>query len=223
LSTLSQIRDRVEATLMDVANAIWDTATLDESLRQCLDEYTAVFPLMSETVIVLPGDGREIAIESLAGMLEVLEVWWPYDSDAATEAWPPNRVRGFRVYWDDARPVLFLDLVGGDQPQQDDEVRIWYAKAQTIQDLDSAAVTTVLTSHESQLVKGAAGHAALSRMADLIEDGSIDLYGVGLLATWGRTREREWASFLEGLRRQSARRGVPWGSGWALDKWDSGR
>ncbi|HEX9596946.1 MAG TPA: hypothetical protein VF982_08725, partial [Anaerolineales bacterium] len=126
MSTLAQLRDRVEALLMDTANAIWDTGTIDEALRQSLDEYNGVFPLTMETVISLPGDGREIALNSLAGLIEVLEVWWPYDSDASSETWPPNKVRGFRLWWDDAQPVLFLDILGGSQPQQEDEMRIWY-------------------------------------------------------------------------------------------------
>ena len=220
MATLSQLRDRVEALLMDTANAIWDTGTIDEALRQCLDEYNAVFPLTMETVIVLPGDGREIALSVLAGLIEVLEVWWPYDSDATTETWPPNKARGFRLWWDDAQPVLFLEITGGGQPQQDDEMRIWYAKRQAIQDLDAAAVTTVMSDHESSLVKGAAAHCALSRTVDLIEVAGADLYAIGLLGTWGRAKEREWYTFLETLRKKSARRGVPWGQGWRLDKWD---
>ena len=35
---LADIRDRVEAFLMDTGNAIWDTATIDEGIRQVLDE-----------------------------------------------------------------------------------------------------------------------------------------------------------------------------------------
>lgn len=220
MSNLAELRDRVEALLMDTSNAIWDTGTIDEAMRQALDEYTAVFPLTMETVITLPGDGREIALNNLAGLIEVQEVWWPYDSAAATETWPPNKVRGWRVYWDDAQPVLFLEVRGGSQPQQNDELRIWYSKRHTIQDLDSADCTTIQSDHESHLVKGTAGHCALSRTVDLMEISGTDLYAIGLLGTWGRAKEREWSSFLESLRRQSSRRGVPWGAGWKLDKWD---
>jgi len=137
-----------------------------------------------------------------------------------SDTWPPNKVRGFRLWWDDAQPVLFLDILCGAQPQQDDELRIWYAKRQTIQDLDSAAVTTIMPDHESSLVKGAAAHCALSRTVDLIEVAGADLYAIGLLGTWGRAKEREWYTFLESLRKKSARSGVPWGEGWRLDKWD---
>jgi hypothetical protein len=221
MSTLAEIRDRVEAMLMDTANAIWSADVIDEAIRQALDEYNQVYPLSTETVITLPGDGREIALNSVSGLIEVLEVWWPYDSDASDETWPPNKVKGFRLWWDDAQPVLFLDLVDGSQPQGDDELRIWHTRRQTIQDLDSGDATTLQGDHETALVKGAAGHAALFRTADLVEVSGTDLYAVGLLGTWGRAKEREWSAFLESLRKMSTRRGPGWGQGWRLDKWDT--
>jgi hypothetical protein len=221
MSTLAEIRDRVEQALLDTGNAIFTADLIDEAIRQALDEYNAVSPLAAETVVTLPGDGREIALEDVTGLVEVTDVWWPYDSDATTETWPPNRVAGYRVYWDDARPVLFLDLIAGDQPQQDDEVRVWYTKRHTIQDLDSAAVTTLTAEHEILIVIGAAGGAALSRALDLIETAGTDLYAVGLLATWGKTQLREFRTKLAQLQRRSARRGRAYGDGWKLDKWDS--
>jgi hypothetical protein len=129
-------------------------------------------------------------------------------------------VRGFRVYWDDARPVLVLDIKAGDQPQTDDELRIWYSARNTVQDLDSASITTVRGDHESLLVLGAAGHAAMARAIDLTETTGIDLYAVGLVATWGRARLREFNAELLKIQRASSRRGPAWGAGWQLDKWD---
>ena len=55
MSTLAEMRDRVEAVLMDAANAIWDADTVDEAIRQVLDEYNQVCPLSVETMITLPG------------------------------------------------------------------------------------------------------------------------------------------------------------------------
>ena len=77
---------------MDTANTIWPTATLDECLRLALHEYSDASPLQFETVITLPGDSREIALAALTGLEMVSDVWWPYDSAATTETWPPNRV-----------------------------------------------------------------------------------------------------------------------------------
>ena len=220
MTALAAIRDRVEAMLMDTGNAIWDTGTIDEGLRQALDQYNGLNPLHMETVIILPGDGREIALSGITGLLDVLDVWWPYDSDASTETWPPNRVRGWRLWWDDFQPLLFLEIEDSSQPQTDEEVRIWYTKRQTIQDLDSAATTTIRGDHESLIILGAAGHAAMSRTVDLIETSGTDLYQVSILGTWGQRKLREFTAALRKLERKHARRGRSWGVGWALDKWD---
>lgn len=223
MSTLAQMRDRVELMLQDTGNVIWDTDTLDEALKQALDQYNSVNPLHMETVITLPGDGREIALSGITGLLDVLDVWWPYDSDAASETWPPNRVRGWRVWWDDAQPLLFLEIDNSGQPQTGEEVRIWFTKRQTIQDLDAADTTTLRGDHESLVVLGAAGHAAMSRTVDLVEVSGTDLYQVSILGTWGQRKIREYQSALRQLERHHARRGRSWGLGWALDKWDERR
>src|SRR5262245_45949734 len=109
-STLAQMEAKVSALLMDPTNTAFTTAVVDGALRLALDEYSRVAPRAMETVIVLPGDGREIALSGITDLIQVTEVWWPYDSSASTETWPPNRVQGFRLWWDDASPVLFLDI-----------------------------------------------------------------------------------------------------------------
>ena len=223
MSTLAELRDRCEVMLMDTGNAIWDTGTIDEGIRLALDQYNYVNPLTMETVITLPGDGREVALSGVSGLVKVLDVWWPYDSDASDETWPPNRVRGFSMWWDDNQPVLLLDITHGSQPQQNEELRLWYSKRQTIQDLDSADSTTLIGEHESLIVLGGSGHAAMSRTADLIETANSDLYQVGLLGTWGQRKIREFNSLLKQVQRESARSGRSWRTGWSLDKWDEGR
>src|SRR5690242_7387464 len=96
MSTLAQLEARVAARLVDAANAVYTTATIDEALRTALSDYSTTLPLASETYLTLPAAGREIAIDSLTGLIAVLDVWWPYDPD--TEVWPPNMVAGFRVW-----------------------------------------------------------------------------------------------------------------------------
>ena len=209
--------------LMDTGLAIWPALTLGEAFTQALDQYNGVNPLHMETVITLPGDGREIALSGITGLLDVLDVWWPYDSDATSETWPPNRVRGWRLWWDDAQPLLFLEIEDSSQPQTSEEVRIWYTKRHTIQDLESADMTTLRGDHESLIVLGAAGHAAMSRTVDLVETSGTDLYQVSILGTWGQRKIREFTAALRKLERKHARRGRSWGVGWALDKWDEGR
>lgn len=164
MSSLSELRDRVEETLMDTGNKVWDTGAIDEAILKALDRYSEVNPLRMETVIDVIADGREIALNGVAGLLGVSDVWWPYDSDS-DEEWPNYEV-SFRLWWDDAQPVLFLSNKGGAQPQTDDEIRLWYTKKQTINGLDGEAVTTLPGEHETLIVIGAAGYAARSRGID---------------------------------------------------------
>src|SRR5258708_30155715 len=141
MSTLAQLEARTSARLVDAANAVFSLTTIDEALRTVLSDYSAALPQADEGILILPGTGREIALDSFANLTTVLEVWWPYDS--TTEVWPPNQVAGFRVWWDDARPVLFLNTKTANQPQTGDTLRLWYSKPHTIANLDAAAVPTI--------------------------------------------------------------------------------
>lgn len=220
-STLAQFRTRIAARLVDASNAIWTTATLDEALLTALHDYSRVSPNTTEKVITLPGAGREIALDSLTGLLDVSEVWWPYDS-TGDEVWPPNRVAGFRLWWDLGDPVLFLDTAASDQPQLDDELRIWYTLLHVIQNLDGGTYTSVRLDHESGLVTGAAAYAALSETIDTAGSVHIDPDETKTLQAWGKARLDEFKEWLETLRAQSARSGKPWpDKGWKLDKWDT--
>ena len=89
--------------------------------------------------------------------------------------------------------------------------------------LFGSLATTLFGDHESIIVLGAAGHAAMSRTADLIETANTDLYQVGLLGTWGQRKIREFQARIKRLRASSARMGPSWRTGWALDKWDEGK
>ena len=171
MSSLAEIRERVSETLKDVNNKIWSADAIDESIRKALDAYSGIDPLEMETVIDVLADGREVALNEVDGLLGVTEVWWPYDS-AGTD-WLPTSVI-FRLWWDDARPVLFMPAVDGGQPQAGDEIRLWYYRSHTIAGLDGEAVTTVPASRESLLVIGAAGYAARSRGIDYADDGYPD-------------------------------------------------
>ena len=226
-STLSQFRSRLAARLVDSGSSVFATATLDEALLSALSEYTAALPLTAETVLVLPGAGREIALAGISGLLSVTDAWWPYDSAAApaAEQWPPNRVAGFRLWWDDAQPVLFLNTRAGAQPRAGDEIRVWYTKVQTIQDLAgadgvAAAITTVLAQHESGLVTGAAAYAAASEHLDQVGAVHIDPHEQPALQAWSSARYKEFQAFLSQVRNSAPSPGEPFGAGWALDRHD---
>ena len=218
MTSLADFRIRIRAVLVDAGGTIYSDAIVDEALSQALSEYNEALPLEMETVINLPGDGREIALNSLTGLTRVIEVYWPFDS--ANEPWPPNRVKGFTIYWDDTQPVLYLNNIEGGEPQLDDELRLWYTTSHTIDGLEAATETTIPGEHETLLVSGAAGHAAMARGVDLVEVTSADLYGTGLLLTWAQRKLKEFRDALEKIKCSRARAGQPFSQGWMLDKWD---
>jgi hypothetical protein len=213
--TLLDFRARLAARLVDAAHADWTAATLDEALRAALDDYTLAVPHTAETLLTLPGPGREIALDGVDGLLAVLDVAWPY-APTALEA---PRPAGWRVWWDDARPVLMLEGRGG-APQAGDLLRLWYSRPHTIQDLDAAAVTTVFAHHASGLVTGAAGYAAAAEHLDQAGQVRLDPDESHDLGTWAAARLREFATWLAGLRAGPGPGGPAFGPGWPLDKWD---
>ena len=223
-STLAQLEARVGQFLMDATASIWPAATIDEGLRLALHEYSQTNPCSMETALVLPADGREIALNGVANLLDVTEVWWPYSSLAGAEVWPPNRVAGFRLWWDDAQPVLHLTSKDGSQPQQGDELRLWYTVPQTIQNLDGGDITTLRTVDESLIVLGAAGHCCFSRSVDLTETAASSVTATPNYAALGSRFLKEFRYLLAKLRPASPTSpgASPFGAGWALDSWDSG-
>src|SRR5258708_3267486 len=197
MSTLAQLETRIATRLVDAANAVFSLTTIDEALRTVLSDYSAALPQADEGILILPGTGREIALDSFANLISVLDVWWPFDT--LTEKWPPNMVAGFRVWWDDARPVLILSSKTANQPQTGDPLRLWYSKPQTIANLDSADVTTIFPNHESMLVTGAAGYAAASTMIDQIGTVRVDPGEVPSLNQWAAERLLEWRVWLRDI------------------------
>jgi hypothetical protein len=221
MSTLTELQTRLAQRLADTGNVTWSADALAEAIRAALDEYNQSAPLGKETVITLPAAGREIALDGVAGLLDVIEVWWPYDSDAAAETWPPNQPRGFRLWWDDGRPVLLLDDANASQPQAGDELRLWHTAPHTIAGLDDGDATTLPATHEGPLLTGAAGHAVTRQMIRRAGAVRIDPHEAAVLQAWGEARLADFRAWLAGVRESKARGGRAWlPGGWPLDKWD---
>jgi len=225
--TLAQYEAQVSGLLADPTNAVFTTANIDACVRQALGDYTQANPLTTETVLTLPADGREIALSSLSGLLQVTEVWYPYDSSASDETWPRFDPLGFRVWWDDGSAVLFLNTRAGVQPQAAEEVRIFYTKEHTIQNLDAASATTVQSAHEFMIVRGASGLACMARAADLNETSANmavstpNYAALGKLFLFGNQYDLGFYPWLALLRGSGQVSGPAFArAGWQLDKWD---
>ncbi len=210
---LTGVIARVRAALMD-DGTIFTDAVVTEAVRAALDEYSEAAPQGMETVITLPGDGREVALDALTGLTSVTRVWWPYDSDGS-ESWPPNAVTGFTLWWDDARPVLFLDARDGATPAAGDELRLWYTRAHTVEGLAGASVTTVPEADLSLLVLGATGFALLARSYDQTETAATGAISTPNYAAAGFRLLRQFRLALNARRHDAARPAGPaWGAGW---------
>ena len=135
-ANLAQLETRVRGFLSDVNATAYSTAQVDEAIRQALAEYSAATPRQLETFVTLIGPGRQIALNALDDIAAVLEVWWPFDPLAEPEVWPPNRVQGFRLDFDDGQPVLMLTTDLADEPQTNDNVKLWYTTPHHLDGLD---------------------------------------------------------------------------------------
>jgi len=122
---------------------------------------------------------------------------------------------------------LFLNGRNGAQPQHGDEIRVFYTRAHTIQNLDAGDATTPLAAHEYMLVRGAAGLVCIGRAADLNETSSNmavstpNYAALGKLFLFGNEFDLGFYPWLALLRSQSQVSGDAFPRvGWALDKYE---
>jgi hypothetical protein len=219
-TNLAAFETRVRGFLSDANATAYSTAQIDEAIRQALAEYSAVYPREVDTFVTLPAAGREIDLSSLLELSAILEVWWPFDPTANPDVWPPNRVQGYRLGFDDGNPVLTLTTDLADEPQAGDNVRIWYTTPQHLDDLDGAAGTTYPTMHESTLVTGAAAFAAIMRAGDVTSTYAVSPRTQANLESWGYTRLAEFRGHLARYAAQSVVHGPAFAKGWGLDQWE---
>lgn len=75
-STLTTISDRVEQTLMDTANLIWDTAALTEGIRSAIGEYNTAALVDDGTAVAVTLNGLDSAsATTLPAVHDTVIVW----------------------------------------------------------------------------------------------------------------------------------------------------
>ena len=213
-ATLATLRDRVEVMLQDATNTTYATDDIDEAIRQALHAYQQIAPLTTLYTLTLAAAGREIDISTLTGYLEILRVWWDYDS---TDPEHPPNWRNFEVW-----PGDLIWINDEEEPASGDKVRIWYTTAHTLKDLDSAAATTFPIDHESTLTIGAAGYAAHFRSQEITETVSADGWAPRNLRTWADTMLERFATELDKIAARLAATASGIAPSPPLDRWDVG-
>lgn len=215
MSNLAAIRDRVEQQLVDTSNAIWSVGLIDESLRQALAEFSLAIPLHQITTLTLAADTYEIGVSAITGLLDVARLWLPYT--AADPENPPGWVSfDFSGSW---RDNLILFLLG-EKGQSGDVARIFYSAVQTVEDLDSAASTTLSGPQESILIDGGAGLAASSRSLDLEEQVTLGVRTAKEIQVWGEQRLQRFRSQVAAEANRLAIAGQSVVDLPPLDRWD---
>ena len=217
-TNLATMESRVRQMLTDTGATAYSVGTIDEAIRQAIAEYSDSFPRQVDTIVTLPAAGREIALANLTEINSVLAVYWPFDP--SKDVWPPNRVSGFRLDFDDGQPLLTLTSDLGDEPQANDDVRILYGTLHHLDDLDGAAGTSIPPSHESIIVLGAAGFAATMRSGDVTSTYTQTPRTLANLSVWAAMRVAEFRAKIARIAAQSIGHGPAFSAGWQLDQWE---
>ena len=136
MSTLAEIRDAIEYDLKDTANALWSADELDEHIRRALRLINRIAPRRLSTTLPSVAAQYEYDLSSIAGLLAVVDVWYPYD--AGDPQYPPTRPRWTLIAED-------LLLLWDCDPSGDsaDAIRIFYTVEHTIAGLDADAVSAL--------------------------------------------------------------------------------
>lgn len=204
--TLSTMTDAIESLLKDSANDYFSTAEIQDAIEWALAVYSYRVRQREKGTIDDVDGSREYSLSTLTGLLQVTRVWWPYDS--SDPAYPPKWVQWYMIDDD----TLYLDV--DTDPDGTDVIRVFYTKAHTIKDLDSATETTPDDMGCELLIVGAAGRAVLSQSRSVIDAINVSSEVVGDWEGWGRARLKEFYDTLDRINSSERMVGdarVSWG------------
>ena len=193
MSTLSELRELVEQDLDDAGNAVWATAEIDRAIERALSGYSRARPQEAVGTIALAAAGREVSLSTLTGLTKVVRVWYPYTSTAPED--PPEWRQ-----WELWGGTLYV--LDGGEPASGDVVRVYYHKAQTIEDLNSATETTVPAEQEEVVVGGAAGYAAMEKARGSVGEAGVSTETPEHWLEWATGRLDSFNVQLTEIRRQ---------------------
>ena len=210
-TTLTTLRDRIEMLLADSTNLRFSTDMLNESIKLALAHYTKMLPHTALGEITLTSDGREIDVSSLT-YINIVRAWWDFDNSDPTH--PPNW-RSFEEWPGD---ILYIN--DPEEPATGDIIRFWYTAPNTLNGLNSQSITTFPAYHDTYMVSGSAGYAALSRAINRTEKLNIDGWTHQRLRVWGNELIHQFELALQAVVSQHAARASGIVASPPLDRWD---
>ncbi len=213
MTNLAAFRTRIQNSLDD-ASSKYSDAIIDEALRKILNEYTRAYPNMLTAEFTIITAGR-IQTLSTANLIVITQLIHPYDS-TLTDPFAYER-EDFTLSYMDGSPTLYFS--GSDIPEVGEKIYFKYAGKQIIEDLDSAVSSTIRADHESILIVGASGQAAMMRASGLNEQWGGRPGEMGALMMWGTRQYSHFLNFLMEVKQEAILPIFP-DTFWALDSAD---
>ena len=160
MTILADYRTRILLLLGDPSAGRFSNNQVDEALRLALLEYSTTYPQLLSTTFTVTTAGKNQALTGVTDIKAVIRAQYPYEDENS----PYNPA----IYFNYMAGVPVLYFAGATvSPQVGEKFKLFYSANHTIDDLDSAAATTVPPDHDSILVEGGAGFASQIRAAQL--------------------------------------------------------
>ncbi len=215
MTTLPELIDLVELDLRDSANAVWTPDELAQHVRRALRGVDQVAPRRVAAVIDAQAGVREYPLTALSGLIQVLDVWFPYLPDAPSGQEYANGAAPPRPPWELIADDTLLLMVD-DAPQAGQALRVFYTVGHTLEGLDGADVTTLSWRALHAVELGATAYAAYQHAQDVIGEVTPSSWTPRQLLEWAEERMLLYQMTLQNLRRagilmQDPR--VVWGGG----------
>jgi hypothetical protein len=139
----------------------WTTAMLDEALRNALQEFCERGPTVEVTFIAINGYEQNIG-DDVPDLYSIERLAWPYETDRTD---PTDWAVSFRMK---EHGIAILET--HDEPTAGELIQVIYRRLWTIQNLDSAAATSVNDVHARVVTTLGAYYACLLRLRQLSEN-----------------------------------------------------
>ncbi|MHB0859637.1 MAG: hypothetical protein ACYC5M_18995 [Anaerolineae bacterium] len=197
MSNLLELIAAVRGELRDPTAAHWSDEELSAHVAHALDAVNRVDPRGEDALLVGNAGQFEVSLATLDGLLEVLDVWYPWD--AAQPCSPPPRP-DWKVFGD----LLMLLVPEPFTGAPTEALRVFYSVPHTVEGLRGATATTLRAEGEDVLVLGASAYAALQHAQALIGTVTVTGWTPRQYADWASARMKAFDMALDSILRRKA-------------------
>jgi hypothetical protein len=209
---LAQIISRVREVLSDPGSLRFSDASLEEGIRQAMQEINHSLPQIMESSVTLETCSREQAFPSLVKPLYILSIRCN-TSHGEVDLEPEV---GFYYRMNGDQPMVHF--TGPHAPTVGDTLTISYAACHSLSGLDGEITTSLPEGLASALVNGAAGQACLLRVQTLHGTTGTKPGEIGQLLQIAQLR---LDLFQKNLADQKVFQEFGFPPGFRLDRWDA--